>query len=71
VRRLYPSTSKFARRGIGNFHGWVALPARPTLAPPGSPAKVNVLAQRARHHEALWHPLDAPMDLESRLLGVG
>ena len=64
VRDRYPSTSKFARRGVGNFNGLGDLPPAPTLAVPGSPEKVAVLEERARLGLALWHPLDAPMDLE-------
>jgi hypothetical protein len=71
LRQLYPSTSKFARRGVDDFSGPARLPAAPTGASPGSPQKVDVLALRARRREALWHPGDAPMDIESRLLGVG
>jgi hypothetical protein len=63
VRELYPSTSKFARRGVDDFNGKVALPHAPTSAMPGSPEKVEVLAQRARLRQNLWHPLDAPNDL--------
>lgn len=70
VRELYPSTSKFARRGIGNFIGSPDRLPRPTDAPPGSADKVAVLEQRALMGQALWHPHDAPMDRESRLLGV-
>src|SRR5262245_64949454 len=70
VRDLYPSTSKFARRGVGDFNGRAALAARPTDAPPGSPEKVAVLEERARLGLSLWHPHDAPMDCESRRLGV-
>jgi hypothetical protein len=69
VRDLYPSTSKFARRGISDFNGRAAMP-EPTAAPPGTAAKVAVLEQRARLGQALWHPQDAPMDIESRRLGV-
>jgi hypothetical protein len=69
VRDRYPSTSKFARRGISDFNGRAATP-EPTNAAPGSAAKVEVLEQRARLGQALWHPLDAPMDVESRRLGV-
>jgi hypothetical protein len=69
VRERYPSTSKFARRGVSDFNGRAALPA-PTDAPPGSAEKVAVLEQRARLGQALWHPSDAPMDVESRRLGV-
>ena len=71
VRARFPSTSKFARRGVDDFNGKAALPA-PTTALPGTPEKVAVLEQRARLRQALWHPLDAPMDAEShRLLEVG
>jgi hypothetical protein len=70
VRELYPSTSKFARRGVGDFNGEARLPVGPTVARPGSPEKVAILAERARLGVALWHPLDAPMDVESRQLGV-
>lgn len=59
VRALYPSTSKFARRGVGNITGDVPPPAAPTSAPPGSPEKVAVMVERARRHQSLWHPLDA------------
>ena len=71
IRDLYPSTSKFARHGIDDFNGTVRLPDLPTDAPPGSPEKVAVLERRARLRQGLWHPDDAPMDAESRLLGVG
>jgi hypothetical protein len=70
VREMYPSTSKFARRGVGDFNGTAQLAAQPTQAPPGSQEKVAILEQRARLGLSLWHPLDAPMDVESRLLGV-
>jgi hypothetical protein len=70
VREKYPSTSKFAHRGIDDFNGQVCLPPEPTAALPGSPEKVAVLEERARLGLALWHPADAPMDIESRKLGV-
>jgi hypothetical protein len=70
IRDQYPSTSKFARRGVHDFNGKALLPPEPTRAPPGSPEKVAILAQRARLRQSLWHPSDAPMDLESRRLGV-
>jgi hypothetical protein len=59
VRDLYPSTSKFARRGVANFCGQAAKPAEPTEALPGTPEKVAVLEERARQGQALWHPADA------------
>jgi hypothetical protein len=70
VRDQYPSTSKFARRGVGDFNGVARLAPEPTSAPPGSAEKVAILEQRARLGLSLWHPHDAPMDIESRLLGV-
>ena len=62
VRELYPSTSKFARRGVGDFNGRTAPPALPTAALPGTPEKVSVLEERAKLKQALWHPLDATLD---------
>ena len=70
VREQYPSTSKFARRGVCDFNGQTGRAAQPTAAPPGSPEKVEVLAERAPLGLSLWHPHDAPMDRESRKLGV-
>jgi hypothetical protein len=64
VRERYPSTSKFAKRGVGNGNGLAPLPSIPTRARPGSPEKVAVLEERARQRQALWHPFDAPMDAE-------
>jgi hypothetical protein len=58
VRDLYPSTSKFARRGVRDFNGKARLP-EPTSALPGTPEKVAVLELRARLGQQLWHPLDA------------
>ena len=69
VRDQYPSTSKFARRGVRDFCGKSHLP-EPTDATPGTPEKVAVLMDRARLGLSLWHPHDAPMDAESRRLGV-
>jgi hypothetical protein len=31
---------------------------------------MRVLEQRARNHQSLWHPDDAPMDPESYLIGA-
>jgi len=70
VRELFPSTSKFARRGIGNGNVQVLLATKPTAAFPGSPEKVAVLAERARQGVSLWHPADAPQDAESFALGI-
>jgi len=68
VRDRYPVTSKYARRGIGDFYGWPIDPPEPTKAPPGTPEKVAILEQRALRRQALWHPKDASMDPESRRL---
>jgi hypothetical protein len=70
IRDQYPSTSKFAHRGVGDYNGDSPLPPFPTPALPGSPEKVAILEQRARMRLALWHPSDAPMDCESRKLGI-
>lgn len=59
VKELYPSTSKYARRGEGNFNGNAPLAPEPTTAAPGTPEKMTVLEERARLKQALWHPLDA------------
>jgi hypothetical protein len=66
VRELYPSTSKFARRGVGDFTRKAALAAEPTDALPGTPAKVAVLEERARLGLCLWHPDDATLDRPAR-----
>ncbi len=67
VRERYPSTSKFGRRGIGNFFGKGKLPAEPTEALPGTPEKIAVLAERARRKESLFHPDDALAVLPSNI----
>ena len=59
VRDLYPSTSKFARRGVGNFNGAAPLPDFPTNAEPGSEEKIQILMARAQRRQALFHPDDA------------
>lgn len=60
VRDLYPVSQKpCMRRASPDRFGSRPLPRRPTQAPPGSPAKVAVLEQRAARGECLWHPDDA------------
>ena len=59
VREKFPSTSKFCRRGVGNFNGAAPLPAFPTKATPGSQEKVAILEERAKLKQSLWHPDDA------------
>jgi len=70
VRDMYPSTSKFARRGVSDFNGAGTVAGMATAALPGSPQKVAILEDRARQRQELWHPADAPMDRESRRLGI-
>lgn len=70
VKELYPSTSKFARRGIANFNGEAVKPALPTTAAPGTPEKMAVLEERARNKQALWHPLDAQFEGDPRPLAL-
>jgi hypothetical protein len=59
VREQYPSTSKYARRGVSDFNGQTKASAEPTEALPGSEDKVAILAERARLGLSLWHPRDA------------
>src|SRR5262245_5557171 len=59
IRALYPSESKFARRGVENFAGDAPLP-EPTSVPPG-PEKVAVMQARARAGQAIFHPRDAAL----------
>ncbi len=61
VRDQYPSTSKFARRGVGNNNHHAETP-EPTDALPGTPEKLAVLEERASKGQCLWHPLDARLD---------
>jgi limonene-1,2-epoxide hydrolase len=62
VREMYPSTSKYARRGVSDFNGQSAVAAMPTQALPGTEEKVEILAERARLGLSLWHPRDARID---------
>jgi hypothetical protein len=62
VREQYPSTSKFARRGVSDFNGQTEQAAQPTTALPGTAEKVAVLEERARLGLSLWHPLDATLE---------
>jgi hypothetical protein len=62
VREQYPSTSKYARRGVGNFCGTAPLPPAPTSAVPGSEEKIAILEERARNRQSLWHPDDLTLE---------
>ncbi len=59
VKEQYPSTSIYARRGVGaGFRLNAPLPAAKTDALPGTEEKIEVLAGRAARGETLWHPGD-------------
>lgn len=58
VKDMYPSLSKFARRGVKDTYGGHDMP-EPTTAKPGTPEKAAVLEQRAERRQRLWHPDDA------------
>jgi len=66
VRALYPSTSKFARHGLGTGQFIPTLPAFPTNATPGSPEKIAILQQRALSRQELFHPHDASFGCPAR-----
>ncbi|MCS6852739.1 MAG: hypothetical protein NZ700_16400, partial [Gemmataceae bacterium] len=61
IREKYPSTSRFARRGLGTGNGPVGRPPMPTRALPGTPEKIEVLTERARRRQELWHKDDATL----------
>jgi hypothetical protein len=71
VRDLYPSTSKFGRRGVGNVNRRTTLPPFSTPALPGTAEKVAILEQRAHLGVSLWHPLDAGIGAAAKLALVG
>lgn len=64
VKELYPSTSKYARRGNGG--GMAGLPLAPetTAALPGTAEKVAVMAARSAAGFAIFHPKDGPVEAD-------
>jgi len=70
IKERFPSTSKFARRGVGNGFTNGLRPAMPTTAAPGTAEKMAVLEERARNKQMLWHPLDAQYAGDPRPLSV-
>ena len=58
VKEMYPSTSKYARRGVGNFARVAPMPATATKLRPGSAEKLALLSERARLGLSLFHPDD-------------
>jgi hypothetical protein len=71
VRELYPVTSKYGRRGVGNGYGKSKPATHPTNALPGSLEKVLVLSERAALGQDLWHVDDATMAGSRELARVG
>lgn len=59
VTALYPITSKYARKGVGNVTGDRPMPPAPTTAAPGTEEKMQVLEARAEALQSLFHPADA------------
>jgi hypothetical protein len=57
VRALYPPQK--LPRGVADGFDRRPPPPWPTTTRPGSPAKVEVLCQRASQRYQLWHPDDA------------
>jgi hypothetical protein len=60
IGALYPSTSKYGRRGVGRGLACGRPPGRPVTDPPGSPGKIDAMARRARRGQDLFHPEDSP-----------
>lgn len=58
VRELYPSTSKFARRGVGN-HNRCRAPGPPTDFAPRTREKVLLMAERVAQGMPAFSPGDA------------
>jgi hypothetical protein len=53
--------------GAGITYPGKRLPSEPTTYPPGSPQKIQVMAERAFLGEFLYHPGDATLDGWSHL----
>lgn len=71
VRQLFPTLSKFGRRGVADFYGRGSF-GEPTDALPGTPEKVEVMVERARLGQQIFHPDDAELDVDHhplRLVG--
>jgi hypothetical protein len=58
VRDLYPSTSKYARRGIGQGNRPSLPAAEPCPHPADSAGRIATLRRRAERGESLSHPAD-------------
>lgn len=60
VRALYPSTSKYAVRGLGNGNRAAPPAAQPTSMPAGTLARMREYRRRLLRGESLHHPGDNP-----------
>jgi hypothetical protein len=59
VKDRYPSTSKFARRGVSaETNAPSRTPARACPHPPGSEGRIGTLEARAAATESMTHPGD-------------
>lgn len=58
VRALYPSTSKFAVKGVGLGYSRSPLPDDPVPFPPGSEGKILAMIDRVKRRQSLFHPDD-------------
>lgn len=60
LKKKYPSTSKYARRGRGGSKmGELPLASFPTSAMPGTVEKLAVMEKRSKAGRAIFHPDDA------------
>lgn len=66
VKEQYPSESKYAKRGVGNFSGVAPLPSFPCFCAPGTPEKLAVLEERAKKKQQVFHPADARFEGDPR-----
>jgi len=70
IRTQYQSTSKYAYRSQ-HERLFAARPcSEPTSTRPGTPERMEVLAQRAARCEDLWHRADADWTIDERALVV-
>lgn len=65
VTLLYPSTSKYAKRGVASdCNSQSDQPNHPTDALPGTEDKLAIMEERARRGYSVFHPDDAKKDPE-------
>lgn len=71
IRTMYPPLVTYTlRRGLESTNGSEAqtyerpLPPLPTAALPGTEDKIDVMAERARQRQCIWHPDDPSIRAE-------